>query len=426
MKNIQQTRPQFRPGWWLLAAACLLLVAFAAAAQEPAEPEAAPEQEAPKDPVPVRARIVTTPSKTLVTTPPAESLPGNRHVRGIRVLRRGGGRVDWSQQGDWIAYDEANSQGVYDLYVMNAVSGSERCLTCDQYDLRKIHSLSPVWHPSGDYLVFQVQDRPRRVRLDTLDLATPHRGLHGDLWAISRDGKDIWQLTQIAANGGAVIDPHFSHEADRLVWSERLENYRGRWGYWSLRVAGFEIKRGLPRLGKVRTFRPQTPPGFVVANGFTPDDRGLLLSAEAGGDILRLDMESGTSEHLTATPDHRDELVSTAPRSDRLVWVSDRGIARRRGQRLPYRGDLWFMSESERTQERLTFFNHPKSDHTLGEALIDDLAWSPQGDRLVLHVVYPAGGRGALEDPDLVTEDGEPIVEEAIYLVELDESFTSG
>ena len=60
-----------------------------------------------------------------------------------------------------------------------------------------------------------------------------------------------------------------------------------------------------------------------------------------------------------------------------------------------------------------------QSDHALGEALIDDVAWSPEGDRLLIHVV------SAAELPEgQVPEEDDPLVEEAIYLVVLDDSFT--
>lgn len=380
------------------------------------EPPAAPT-ESPPPPAEEPAPPVEIVKGRLKTPGP----PGNRHVREIRPLRRGGGRVDWSQQGDWIAFDQVGDKGVYEIYLMNLASGSESCLTCDRWELRKSHSLSPAWHPSGDYVVFQVQDLPRRMRLDARALTTPDRGLHGDLWAITREGRDAWQLTRIAENGGAVVDPHFSHEAGQLVWSERLESRRGRWGAWAPRVADFRIQRGLPRLGKVATYKPQLPAGFVVAHGFTADDRGLLISApDSGRDILRYDLASGALERLTATREYRDDCAALATRGDRIVWVSDRGIERPDDPRLPYRGDLWFLSEREELIERLTFFNDPRSDHALGEALIDDVAWSPAGDRLAVHVVRavetPPGG-------DAAGDGGSPAVEEAIYLVDLDESF---
>ncbi len=341
--------------------------------------------------------------------------PGHRKVRGVRVFKKDGGRVDWSRQGDWIAFDKAEGEGegFYHIYIMKPDGTREKCVTCNQWDFRKTNALSPAWHPSGEYLVFQVQEQAGKLGLDTLKLTTPHRGLHSELWIIDIKGRQPFKLTQVTERGNALLDPHFSHEADMLVWSQRVVSL-GRWGEWEPHVGQFQIKRGVPRLSKVKSYRPTVQKGFVAAHGFTPNDRGLLISAvpdpgrsAIGRDILELDLETNQLKRLTSSPKEWDELVSALPRGDGVVWVSDRNIERPRDRQLPRRGDVWHMSAGGRRQERLTFFNNPESDHFLGEALIDDLAWSPEGDKLLLHVVSAgAPGSGSFE--------------QAIYIVELD------
>lgn len=338
--------------------------------------------------------------------------PGHRKVRDVRVLKKNGGRMDWSDQGDWIAFDRLEGE-FYHIYVMKPDGTRERCVTCNQWDFRKTNSLSPTWHPSGEYLVFQVQEHASKLQLDTLKLTTPHRGLHSELWVIDVKGRQPFKLTKVGERGNAVLDPHFSHEADMLTWSQRVVSL-GRWGEWEPHVGRFQIKRGVPRLSKVRNYQPKVQQGFVAAHGFTPSDRGLLISgvpdprqSATGRDILELDLETGDFKRLTDSPREWDELAFALPRSDGVVWVSDRNIKPPKNRQLPRRGDVWFMSTSGRRQERLTFFNHPESDYFLGEALIDDLAWNREGDKLLLHVVF-AGVPGA------------EVVEQAIYIVELD------
>lgn len=360
--------------------------------------------------------------------------PGHRDVRSVRKLRVAG-RVDWSRQGGWIAFDQMGADGLYDIFLYNLESESEKCLTCEWWDFRKVNALDPVWHPSGEYLLFRVQRAAKRLTMDMVSLAGPQRGLHSDLWAAPRDGKQFWQMTRIADNGGAVVDPHFSFEGDQLVWTERLVSAAGTWGQWAPRVAEFRIGRGVPRLGKVRTHEPPLgEQGFLVAHGFTPDDRGLLLSSvnhgEAGRDLLQLDLDDGTVRRLTNTADQRDDLVTIAPRVDRRVWVSSRNTERLGRRVLPYRGDLWMLDERSQREERLTFFNDIRSQHGLGEALIDDYSWSPEGDRLLVHVVSLGEEKprkrtvkpGELPPPKHEL-DAEPVPEEALYLIELGEGF---
>ncbi len=381
-----------------------------ARAQDPRPPAEAPDPGAPapaeaadppvREAEVVRARVVDRPR------------PGHRKVSSVRVLIKDGGRVDWAQQGDWIAFDRAGEEGFYHLYRMRPDGTRETCVTCSQWDFRKTHSLSPAWHPSGELLAFSVQEHAKKLELDVLGLATPHRGLHSEIWLITPDGRQPFKLTQTRDRGGAVVDPCFSHEGEMLAWSQRVVSL-GRWGEWEPHVGRFEIKRGVPRLSKVRNYRPAVQKGFVVAHGFTPDDNALLISAVAdprqaasGRDVLRLDLDTGELENRTSTPRYLDELAVALPRSDGFAWVSNRGIQPPAGRQLPRQGDVWVATPGGR-QERLTFFNDPESDHYLGEALIDDLAWSPEGDRLLLHVVS-AGAPGSGS------------VDQAVYLVELD------
>ena len=407
---------------------CLWAPGSAAYAQQPAEE---PEPPAEERVVPPGLKTGAGVPKSDAADEPAEpqpqvevvratlaeaGRPGHRKVREVRILVPEGGRMDWSQQGDRIAFDRAEETGFYHIYSMRPDGTSEKCLTCENWDLRKTNSLSPAWHPSGEYLVFQVQQHANKLDLDTLKLTTPHRGLHSDLWVMTSKGRDAWQITKVRERGAAVVDPHFSHEAGKLVWSQRVVSL-GRWGEWEPHVAEFQIKRGTPRIAKVRDLRLPVQKGYVVAHGFTPSDRGLLISAvpdprssAAGRDILEYDIESGSLERLTTTPRELDDLVFTLPRSEGIVWVSDRNIKRPADRMLPRRGDVWYMSASRLSQERLTFFNHPESDHFLGEAMIDDLAWSPEGDALLVHVVSP-GTPGTGE------------VKQAIYIVEFDGVF---
>ena len=399
------------PGAVLVLAGCWFCLALAAqenprsVPEEPAAGTTGSEGTAESAPVAevVKARMATT------------GRPGHRKVRSVRTLVDGGGRVDWSQQGDWIAFDRAGADGFYHIYIMRANGTSEKCLTCENWDFRKTNALSPAWHPSGEYLVVQIQQHATKLKLDRLSLTTPHRGLHSELWAIRQDGRDAFKLTQIRDRGGAVVDPHFSYEGNQLAWSQRVVSL-GRWGEWEPHVGRFQIKRGVPRISNVKNYQPEVKQGFVVAHGFTPNDKRLLISAVpdggAGRDILDFDLATGEYERLTSSPREVDDLASSLPRSDGVIWVSDRNIKRPKDYVLPRRGDVWYMSASGRRQERLTFFNDSQSDHFLGEALIDDLSWSPDGDRLLLHVVS-AGAPGT------------DSVDEAIYIVEFEGVFGS-
>ena len=196
----------------------------------------------------------------------------------LRIERwiEGGARVDWSRQGEWLAFDKAGTDGRYDVYVTSTDRLTERCLTCEMYAFRKDNVLNPVWHPSGERLVVQVQSHPKRLKFvaDPLQLLTPDRALHSELYDIDRKGKHFTLLTRFGASGTAVLDPHFSFDGERLLWSERIKARKGRYGAWQLRSGRFRVNRvGIVRLKKI-AFHPAPADALIVPQGYTPDDRG--------------------------------------------------------------------------------------------------------------------------------------------------------
>ncbi|MCG8457739.1 MAG: hypothetical protein MI919_15800, partial [Holophagales bacterium] len=223
-----------------------------------------------------------------------------------------------------------------------------------------------------------------------------------ELWAFAIDGRDAWALTRVTSQGGAVLDPAFSFEGGRLAWSERVDTTRGgHWGDWVVRVADFEIRRGLPRIGDVQTFDGPPWPGLVMIEGFTENDRGLWLttsprpgSQRRGRAVGMLDLDSGSFTPVP-TPGQWDEGMTGVPRGERRVWLSDRDIDP--GVRLNRRTDLWVTSPTGRLMERLTYLNDARSSDSLGEAYIADTSWSPDGRHLLLQVIT-AGPSGILED----------------------------
>ncbi|HEC95255.1 MAG TPA: hypothetical protein ENI45_04745, partial [Thermoplasmatales archaeon] len=84
------------------------------------------------------------------------SLQPSTLVENVKLVKENGWRVDWSPNGDLIAFDKTREDGYYDVYVMNPDGTGEKCLT-DKPDLPKGHKGCPAWHPSGEYIVFTCQ-----------------------------------------------------------------------------------------------------------------------------------------------------------------------------------------------------------------------------------------------------------------------------
>ena len=359
---------------------------------------------------------------TLTAAPARAADPEAGEVLRIERWIEGGARVDWSRQGEWLAYDKAGTDGRYDVYVTSTDRLAERCLTCEMYALRKDNVLNPVWHPAGKRLVVQVQSHPKRLKFvaDPLQLLTPDRAVHSELYDIDRLGKHFTLLTRFDDNGSAVLDPHFSYDGERLLWSERIKSRKGRYGAWQLRSARFQVSRaGIPKLRKIESY-PAPADALIVPQGYTPDDRGALVAAnlEPGQspdtlDLYRLPFDGSEPERLTHSRGGAEEHARLSPTGRHLAFTSNAEI---RGtepdQTVPptARRELWLMDADGANKRRLTFFNDPTSDHSLGHTYVGDLAWRPGGDQIAVHVLW--GG-----SPD----DSRP--REALYRIHLDPSF---
>lgn len=335
----------------------------------------------------------------LGTVAPAAAQPARiaeRPVVAVEILERNGGRPEFSAQGDWIAFDRTGSDGRYDIHLLRVDTGAVRCLTCEVYDLRKANNLSPTWHPSGRYVIFQAQSLAKRLGLDATDLVTPDRGAHAELFIIRVDGKAYWQLSR---STGAVLDPRVSHEGDKLAWSERIgKGGDGHWGAWTLRLARIDVDGKIPHLGRVQSFRPGDQPALIVPHGFAPDDRRVLLSGnleegqrESGSDLYLFDPDSKQLQRLTHTRNNWDVHASFAPDGETIAWTSTAEIvgAPAHGSGLPphLRRDLWLMRSDGSDKSRLTYFNGSGAPEGLGQAYVGDFSWSPDGESIVAHVI---------------------------------------
>ena len=110
------------------------------------------------------------------------------------------------------------------------------------------HNGTAEWHPSGDYIVF-TPEKPDHFG-DSL-FAEPGLGVYNDLWLMSADGSQFWQVTDGPkdANHGA-LHPHFSEDGTRLSWSEMHYGSKpgeptGPFGFWYQFPSRWQRHRGV-------------------------------------------------------------------------------------------------------------------------------------------------------------------------------------
>lgn len=355
----------------------------------------------------------------------AQSAATTPRVTDVTLANSDAARAQFSIQGDRLLFDKVDRNGWTRLWTVRADGSFERCLTCDNPDFTVQHTGDARWHPSGDLIVFVVE-RPlvgnrRGSKPPTPFMAVPGRNRSSDLWLVTADGKRFWNLTNTAARGGApVASPAFSHEGDRLAWSQREAASGGSaWGSWVAQVGRFRYQRATPHLSRV-VARRSTRAGFLTVAGFAPDDRSLDVAGPplqppfviTGQDLFRLPMdpEADGAEITpwTDSPTTWDGHLAFAPDGNLAVFASSEGFGvleplRRDSARFLPRTELWIANRGGDLLRRLTGFNNPTTDHYLGEpAHIGPAAWTPEGDALLVTVTpLSTPGRPSLFRVDL-------------------------
>lgn len=307
------------------------------------------------------------------------TVPENDTTPTKRLLAETGGRVDWSHANNMITYDAVGSDGYYDVYVIQPDGTGKRCLTCNHSQLSKNNG-NPAWHPGGEYIVFQGQTQPFVLVSNS---AKPGGGIGSNLFLISKDGLEIWQLTEYDDTPYGVLHPHFSHDGSMLAWGE-FQNPDLYYGVWQLQVADFSLNTD-PKISNIQSFQPGPNPRFLENGGFSPGDDQVVFTANpdsqapSGFDIYSIDLLTATVTRLTFTPLVWDEFPHYRPGTDDLYYVSNQ---EQTGERLKL--DLWRLGN----HEKITNFHDPEAEEYVGTAGsgIQDYSFNENGSSIVAYV----------------------------------------
>jgi Tol biopolymer transport system component len=253
-----------------------------------------------------------------------------------KLLTNDGGRVSWYQgdRHDLIAFDavvDKKTQNT-ELFVISPDGSGRRCVSCNAGTPKGFVG-QPSWHPDGEHLVIQVENR----NSDHKFYNHMSWGIDSDLWLITRDGKraqKIWETPKLSA----ALHPHFSPDGRMLVWSERVptgKKLRGmivrqmapggenQWTGWRIHIANVDVQNA--KLSNHRTITPNGE-GFYETHGIR--NGRLLYSATKDGanyvdDVYEVSLDGGNPTNLTNSPDTWDEHGQYSAKGD-LAFISSR------------------------------------------------------------------------------------------------------
>jgi Tol biopolymer transport system component len=330
------------------------------------------------------ACVAETPGITLAQ---AETCAG----ADVKLVKTKGGRLDWHPNGTRIAFDRRNAlNGCYDVWTMNVDGSDETCLTCTSLDIPTNNHGQPAYHPSGRYLVFQVEKQFHLGNPCGI-AANPGAGVYNDLYVMdltTRKSRAIVTV-QNGINYG-VLHPHFSPDGTKLSWSQAYSSTSWQPGFeagkWALMLGDVSIDGyGTMRISNVRQVLPKVGgvEGFIENHGFTPDNQSLLFTSNQGygvqldrrADVYRSDLTGGNLVQLTSFGYNEHGTIS---RAGKLAYMSSNW-----GSTGLSDGTEFYVANADGSNAcRASHFNTPGYlEYQNAETTAADLSWSPDGSR---------------------------------------------
>lgn len=309
----------------------------------------------------------------------------------ISHFMKKGGRVDWKPDGTAIAFDRRGQDDCFDIFQVNADGSGEKCLTCGHPDLPPTTKGQPAYHPSGQFMAFQLE-KAKHFGKRCGFFTNPGAGANNDLWIMNlKTGK----AKPLYASKKGVLHPHFSPDGRTLIWSDLYGNaniFKPRFaaGRWAIKSADVHIQDGDLTLSNIKQLLPDGSigEGMAETHGFTPDGNAIIFSGNLGykekvwlrNDIWIADITGKNPRPITSGAYNEHGHISPSGRT--LAWMSS---AWRTSEESPdmQKGTEFFVRNLSRPHSptcRISHFNSPGYPEYQNKTTIAaDLSWSPDG-----------------------------------------------
>ena len=315
------------------------------------------------------------------------------------IIQNNGGRTDWSDVNNKIAIDRKGADGFYEIYTMNPDTSDLQCLTCVGLPADNRHTGNPSWHPSGEYILFQMEDINTTEQWQH-NIATPGRGRYNNVWVTDSSGTILINLTNIPYQSlphYGVLHPHFSKDGTKILWAEMIAN-NGPNGEWRIKTADFNENSGNPFINNVQTYHPLAGINFYETHGFSQSGDEILFSATLSNstyhslEIYTYNTITTVLTNLTNLPDIWDEHAHYNKTEDKIVWMSSSGFTLDSTNWASARTEWWIMNVDGTNKQQLSHFNTQGYPEYIPDTVAAaDLAFSPDGSKFFGYVITDVG-----------------------------------
>jgi Tol biopolymer transport system component len=271
------------------------------------------------------------------------------------------------------------------------------CLTCTPPagPPAGVHKGNPVWHPSGQFIVFQAEMAVHAGGTSPFAYSEPGRGWWNNIWAMTSDAKQFFQLTNYSSTQvSGVLYPRLSRDGSKLLWVELIAPpsapNSGVFGKWQVHVADFVISGATPSLANIQTFAPGNGI-FFESQDWSADGNSILFASDIGqstpyafNDFV-FDVSTQTLTNLTNTNNQWNEQARFSNSGNKISFMSSRNNPSFNSQNLSTLQTEFFLMKADGTQAvQLTHFNtagYAESTQELSAATYS--TWSPSGSQLI-------------------------------------------
>ncbi len=327
-------------------------------------------------------------------------------VDSIVLVRDSAGRPEWSPNGNQlIAYHKKEADDFYDIHIMDNNGLNDTCITCNHPSLPGRHAGGPIWHPSGQWIIFRAEKASYYSDSTMHGYATPGIGWNNDIYIISMVTGAVFQLTNLDTKM-SMLDPtpysgvltlRFTPDGNHLSWSERI-NSGGHynWGEYVIRYADFAIVNDTPHISNIQTIQPAAG-RYMESNSFSADGQTMYIcgnldsnQTELGIDLYSYNFNSQQTFRITESLDAFDESAHISPQDNRIAYLSSEGFPQDTSNISWWewmKGEFWFIDPDGTNKQQITHFNTSGYPEYTGKRTIPAwITWDEAGNTLLAGV----------------------------------------